>query len=89
LGAYSIPSETGLLIPSVFVNPPRRRAASLLSLEAKKKTAGENSQPFLSATTNLQAALRRIGGKKTAAAKLLRLDGQKMKYLCRKYGLNG
>jgi len=35
----------------------------------------------------LQAALRRTGGKKTAAAALLRIDGQKMKYLCRKYGL--
>jgi DNA-binding NtrC family response regulator len=35
----------------------------------------------------LQAALRRTGGKKTAAAELLRINGQKMKYLCRKYGL--
>jgi DNA-binding NtrC family response regulator len=35
----------------------------------------------------LQAALRRTGGKKTAAADLLRMDRQKMKYLCRKYGL--
>jgi DNA-binding NtrC family response regulator len=35
----------------------------------------------------LQAALRRTGGKKTAAAALLRMDGQKMKYLCRKYRL--
>ncbi|MGA8538201.1 MAG: sigma-54 dependent transcriptional regulator [Terriglobales bacterium] len=35
----------------------------------------------------LQAALRRTDGKKTAAAALLRIDGQKMKYLCRKYGL--
>jgi DNA-binding NtrC family response regulator len=37
----------------------------------------------------LQAALRRTGGKKTAAAALLRMNGQKMKYLCRKYGLQG
>ncbi len=37
----------------------------------------------------LQAALRRTGGKKTAAAALLKIDGQKMKYLCRKYGLPG
>jgi len=37
----------------------------------------------------LQAALRRTGGKKAAAAALLRIDGQKMKYLCRKYGLKG
>ncbi len=36
----------------------------------------------------LTAALRRTGGKKTAAAELLRIDRQKMKYLCRKYGLS-
>jgi transcriptional regulator with PAS, ATPase and Fis domain len=35
----------------------------------------------------LQAALRRTGGKKTMAAALLRVDPQRMKYLCRKYGL--
>jgi DNA-binding NtrC family response regulator len=35
----------------------------------------------------LKAALRRTGGKKTAAAALLRLDLQRMKYLCRKLGL--
>jgi len=33
----------------------------------------------------LQAALRRTGGKKAAAAALLQIDPQKMKYLCRKY----
>jgi DNA-binding NtrC family response regulator len=32
----------------------------------------------------LSAALRRTGGKKSAAATLLRMDGQRMKYLCRK-----
>jgi DNA-binding NtrC family response regulator len=32
----------------------------------------------------LNAALRRTGGKKSAAAALLRLDPQRMKYLCRK-----
>jgi transcriptional regulator with GAF, ATPase, and Fis domain len=31
----------------------------------------------------LNAALRRTGGKKSAAATLLRLDPQRMKYLCR------
>jgi transcriptional regulator with PAS, ATPase and Fis domain len=31
----------------------------------------------------LNAALRRSGGKKSAAAQLLRLDSQRMKYLCR------
>jgi len=35
----------------------------------------------------LQAALRRVSGKKSAAAALLRMDGQRMKYLCRKYKL--
>jgi transcriptional regulator with PAS, ATPase and Fis domain len=35
----------------------------------------------------LQAALRRTAGKKSAAAALLRLDGQRMKYLCRKLKL--
>jgi len=33
----------------------------------------------------LSAALRRTGGRKSAAAGLLRLDGQRMKYLCRKH----
>jgi len=33
----------------------------------------------------LNAALRRTGGKKSAAAALLRLDPQRMKYLCRKH----
>ena len=33
----------------------------------------------------LQAALSRAGGKKVAAARLLRINPQKMKYLCRKY----
>lgn len=35
----------------------------------------------------LNAALRRTGGKKTAAAALLRIDAQRMKYLCRKLNL--
>jgi DNA-binding NtrC family response regulator len=35
----------------------------------------------------LTAALRRVQGSKAAAARLLRLDGQRMKYLCRKYSL--
>jgi DNA-binding NtrC family response regulator len=33
----------------------------------------------------LNAALRRTGGKKTAAATLLQIDSQRMKYLCRKH----
>ena len=37
----------------------------------------------------LQAALRRSGGKKVVAAALLHINAQKMKYLCRKYGLQG
>jgi len=35
----------------------------------------------------LTAALRRTAGKKSAAAALLRLDNQRMKYLCRKLKL--
>jgi len=35
----------------------------------------------------LTAALRRTGGRKSAAAALLKLDGQRMKYLCRKLKL--
>jgi DNA-binding NtrC family response regulator len=35
--------------------------------------------------TYLTAALRRMSGRKTAAAELLRIDPQRMKYLCRKY----
>ena len=35
----------------------------------------------------LNAALRRSDGGKAAAARLLRLDGQRIKYLCRKYSL--
>jgi DNA-binding NtrC family response regulator len=35
----------------------------------------------------LSAALRRTGGKKSAAAGLLHLDSQRMKYLCRKFKL--
>jgi DNA-binding NtrC family response regulator len=35
----------------------------------------------------LTAALRRTAGSKAAAARLLRLDGQRIKYLCRKYAL--
>jgi DNA-binding NtrC family response regulator len=33
----------------------------------------------------INAALRRTGGKKSAAAKLLKVDPQRMKYLCRKH----
>jgi DNA-binding NtrC family response regulator len=35
----------------------------------------------------LEAALRRSDGSKAAAARLLQLDSQRMKYLCRKYSL--
>jgi len=37
--------------------------------------------------TYLQAALRRTQGNKAAAAKLLRMDKQRMHYLCRKYAI--
>ncbi len=35
----------------------------------------------------LTTALRRTGGSKAAAARLLNIDGQRIKYLCRKYAL--
>jgi DNA-binding NtrC family response regulator len=35
----------------------------------------------------LSAALRRTGGRKTAAAALLQIDPQRMKYLCRKHSI--
>jgi DNA-binding NtrC family response regulator len=35
----------------------------------------------------LSAALKRAQGSKAAAGRLLHLDGQRMKYLCRKYSL--
>jgi len=35
----------------------------------------------------LSTALRRTNGSKAAAARLLNMDNQRMKYLCRKYGL--
>lgn len=35
----------------------------------------------------LEAAIRREAGNKAAAARLLKLDAQRMKYLCRKYSL--
>lgn len=35
----------------------------------------------------LNAALRRTSGKKSAAAALLQIDGQRMKYLCRKHSI--
>ena len=33
----------------------------------------------------LTTALSRCGGSKAAAARLLKIDGQRIKYLCRKY----
>ena len=35
----------------------------------------------------LSTALRRTGGHKAAASRLLKIDTQRMKYLCRKYGI--
>jgi DNA-binding NtrC family response regulator len=37
----------------------------------------------------LRAALRRCDGKKVAAARLLRVDRQRIQYLCRKHGIRG
>lgn len=55
-------------------------------------TEGENPHGGLKVLFELRKlnenfALRRTDGSKAAAARLLRLDGQRIKYLCRKYSL--
>ena len=40
-------------------------------------------------TAYLQAAMRRTGGKKGAAAQILRIDSRRMAYLCAKYRIEG
>jgi two-component system response regulator AtoC len=37
----------------------------------------------------LQAAMRRAGGKKADAARILRIDSRRMAYLCSKYRIEG
>jgi len=70
--------------------PPRVRAESVAAQEAILLPAEgtdfdeEIRQLELALLTT---ALRRAGGSKTAAARLLKIENQRIKYLCRKYGL--
>jgi len=70
--------------------PPRVRAESVAAQEAillpvEGTDFDEEIQRLEIAL--LTTALRRAGGSKTAAARLLKIDGQRIKYLCRKYSL--
>jgi len=70
--------------------PPRMVATSVAAQEAvlvPESGADFDAEVRRVETAMLTAALRRTGGSKAAAARLLRLDGQRMKYLCRKYSL--
>ncbi len=70
--------------------PPRVLAQSIAAQEAILLPAGGSD--FDEEISRLEVALlttalNRTGGSKAAAARLLKIDGQRMKYLCRKYSL--
>jgi transcriptional regulator with PAS, ATPase and Fis domain len=70
--------------------PPRLLASNIAVHEAA--LLPESGTDFDSEVEQLEialltAALRRAQGSKAAAARLLQLDGQRIKYLCRKYSL--
>lgn len=70
--------------------PPRLVASSLAAQEAVMlPPEGTDFDAEIERVEKalLTAALRRTEGSKAAAARLLRLDGQRIKYLCRKYSL--
>jgi len=70
--------------------PPRLLAHSAAAQEAALlPEAGVNFDAEVQQVeiALLSAALRRSDGSKAAAARLLQLDGQRIKYLCRKYSL--
>jgi DNA-binding NtrC family response regulator len=70
--------------------PPRLVASSLAAQEAvmlPQEGTDFDAEIERVEKTLLAAALRRTDGSKAAAARLLRLDGQRIKYLCRKYSL--
>lgn len=70
--------------------PPRLIAHSVAVQEAvllPAEGADFDTEVQRMETALLRAALRRTEGSKAAAARLLHLDGQRMKYLCRKYSL--
>jgi len=70
--------------------PPRVLAQSLAAQEAMLLPA--EGADFDEEVRNLEiallsTALSRVQGSKTAAARLLKIDSQRIKYLCRKYSL--
>jgi DNA-binding NtrC family response regulator len=70
--------------------PPRIVAHSLAAQEAVLLPEGGtdlDAEVRRLETALLTAALRRTQGGKAAAARLLRIDSQRIKYLCRKYSL--
>ncbi len=70
--------------------PPRLVANSVVAQEAAllpQEGADFDAEIQRVERALLTAALRRSEGSKAAAARLLRLDGQRIKYLCRKYSL--
>ena len=70
--------------------PPRLVASSLAAQEAAllpQEGTDFDAEIQRVEKALLTAALRRTEGSKAAAARLLQLDGQRIKYLCRKYSL--
>jgi DNA-binding NtrC family response regulator len=70
--------------------PPRLVASSLVAQEAvllPQEGTDFDAEIQRVEKALLTAALRRTAGSKAAAARLLQLDGQRIKYLCRKYSL--
>jgi DNA-binding NtrC family response regulator len=70
--------------------PPRLVASSLAAQEAvllPQEGTDFDAEIQRVERALLTAALRRTEGSKAAAARLLQLDGQRIKYLCRKYSL--
>jgi two-component system response regulator PilR (NtrC family) len=70
--------------------PPRLVASSLAAQEAvllPQEGTDYDAEIQRVERALLTAALRRTEGNKAAAARLLQLDGQRIKYLCRKYSL--
>ncbi len=70
--------------------PPRVLAQSIAAQEAillPAEGADFDEEIHRLEVALLTTALSRTGGSKAAAARLLNIDGQRMKYLCRKYSL--
>jgi DNA-binding NtrC family response regulator len=70
--------------------PPRVRAESVAAQEAillPEEGTDFDEEIHRLELALLTTALRRTSGSKTAAARLLKIDSQRIKYLCRKYSL--